>query len=166
MRATDDAPLTEAQARAAAAGHKAMMPFGRPFLDHVLHNLADAGVTDACIVTAPVHEEVRAYYAALPTTRLRVTCALQAAPRGTADAVAAAGAFLAADLALVVNGDNLYPADALEALADAGAPALVGFSRRGLLSGGQIPPSRIEKFALVISHDGWLDHVVEKPDAG
>ncbi len=67
MRAADDAPLTEAQARAAAAGHKAMMPFGRPFLDHVLHNLADAGITDACIVTAPVHEEVRAYYGALPT---------------------------------------------------------------------------------------------------
>ena len=66
------------------------MPFGRPFLDHVLHNLADAGVTHVCLVTAPVHEEVRAYYGALPTDRVRVRCAIQAAPRGTADAVAAA----------------------------------------------------------------------------
>ena len=70
MRAAGDAPLTEEQARAAAAGHKAMMPFGRPFLDHVLHNLAEAGVTRACLVTAPAHDEVRAYYGALPTTRL------------------------------------------------------------------------------------------------
>jgi glucose-1-phosphate thymidylyltransferase len=165
MRAAGDAPLTEEQARAAAVGHKAMMPFGRPFLDHVLHNLAEAGVTRACLVTAPAHEEVRAYYGALPTTRLEVECAIQATPRGTADAVAAAGPFLERDHAIVINGDNLYPIGALRALSESGAPALVGFSRRGLLADGQIPPSRIEKFALVVSRDGWLERIIEKPDA-
>jgi glucose-1-phosphate thymidylyltransferase len=165
MRAAVEAPLTEDQARAAAAGHKAMMPFGRPFLDHVLHNLAEAGVTRACLVTAPAHDEVRAYYRSLLTTRLQIECAIQAEARGTADAVAAAGPFIDHDLAIVINGDNLYPIDALSALADGGMPALVGYGRRGLLAGGQIPASRIEKFALVLSRDGWLDHVLEKPDA-
>jgi glucose-1-phosphate thymidylyltransferase len=165
MRAADDVPLSEEQARAAAAGHKAMMPFGRPFLDHVLHNLAEAGVTEACLVTAPAHDEVRAYYGALPTARLRVACVIQTTPRGTADAVAAASPFLAPDPAIVVNGDNLYPVAALRALVDGGSPALVGFSRRGMLASGQIPPSRIEKFALVVSRNGWLERVIEKPDA-
>jgi glucose-1-phosphate thymidylyltransferase len=165
MRAADAAPLTEEQARAAAAGHKAMMPFGRPFLDHVLHNLAEAGVTDVCLVTAPVHDEVRAYYGALATHRIRVSCTIQATPRGTADAVSAAGAFFSRGPAIVINGDNLYPVAALEALAESGGPAVVAFSRSGLLSGGQIPASRIEKFALIVSRDGWLDHVLEKPDA-
>jgi glucose-1-phosphate thymidylyltransferase len=142
-----------------------MMPFGRPFLDHVLHNLAEAGVAHACLVTAPAHEEVRAYYGALPTARLSIECAIQATPRGTADAVAAAGAFLAAGAALVVNGDNLYPVRALRDLVAGGVPALVGFSKRGMLSTGQIPPERIEKFALVVSRDGWLVRVIEKPDA-
>jgi dTDP-glucose pyrophosphorylase len=143
-----------------------MMPFGRPFLDHVLHNLAEAGVTRACLVTAPAHDEVRAYYGALPTSRLAIECAIQASPRGTADAVAAAGAFLAEAPAIVINGDNLYPVSALRALVEGGVPALVGYSRSGLLSSGQIPPERIEKFALVVSHDGWMDAVIEKPDAG
>jgi glucose-1-phosphate thymidylyltransferase len=165
MRKAGDAPLTEEQARAAAAGHKAMMPFGRPFLDHLLHNLAEAGVTRACLVTAPAHEEVRAYYRALPTSRLSIECTIQPSPRGTADAVAAAGAFLSDAAALVVNGDNLYPVRALGALVTGGVPALVGYSRSGMLSSGQIPPERIEKFALVVSRDGWMDRVIEKPDA-
>jgi glucose-1-phosphate thymidylyltransferase len=165
MRAADAAPLTEEQARAAASGHKAMMPFGRPFLDHVLHNLAEAGVTDVCLVTAPVHDEVRAYYGALATDRIHVRSVIQASPRGTADAVAAAGEFLSRGPALVINGDNLYPVEALDALAAGGVPAIVGFTRRGLLSGGQIPASRIEKFALIVAKDGSLDQVLEKPDA-
>lgn len=164
MRAPETGTLDEAQQRAAAAGHKAMMPFGRPFLDHLLHHLADAGISRVSIVTAPAHEEARAYYTSLPTSRIAIECAIQAEPRGTADAVAAAAAFIADDLALVVNGDNLYPVAALRALTEGGAPALVGFSRRGLLAGG-IPAERLERFALIVSHDGWLDRIVEKPDA-
>src|SRR5690606_36923369 len=51
MRAGEVEGLTPEQAAAAAAGLKAMMPVGPPspagprrFLDHVLHELADAGV--------------------------------------------------------------------------------------------------------------------------
>jgi dTDP-glucose pyrophosphorylase len=164
MRAPEAGSLDEAQQRAAAAGHKAMMPFGRPFLDHLLHHLAEAGVGRVSIVTAPAHEEARAYYSSLHTERIVLECSVQAEPRGTADAVAAAAAFIGGDLALVVNGDNLYPIAALCALSEAGVPALVGFSRSGLLKGG-IPAERLERFALIVSRDGWLDRIVEKPDA-
>ena len=164
MRKPEAGALDEAQQRAAAAGHKAMMPFGRPFLDHLLHHLAEAGIRRVSIVTAAAHDEARAYYTSLQTTRIALECAIQAEPRGTADAVAAAGSFIGDDLALVVNGDNLYPVGALGALSEGGAPALVGFSRRGLLAGG-IPVERLERFALIVSRDGWLDHIVEKPDA-
>ena len=54
--------LTPEQAEAAAAGQKAMMPFGRPFLDYVLSGLADAGYTDICLVVGPDHDAVREYY--------------------------------------------------------------------------------------------------------
>ena len=92
MRSDDaEADLRPDQADAAASGAKAMMPVGdRPFLDHSLSRLADAGITDVCLVVAPDHDEIRAHYEAQPLSRVRVSYAVQDEPRGTADAVAAA----------------------------------------------------------------------------
>ena len=58
-------PLAPDQADMAAAGLKAMIPVGRPFLDHVLSVLADAGLDDICVVIGPEHGVVRDYYAGL-----------------------------------------------------------------------------------------------------
>ena len=91
--------------------------------------------------------------------------AIQQSPRGTADAVVAAEAFVGTDHVLVVNGDNLYPVSSCRALADHGGPALAAFSRAGLLGDGLIAPERILKFALVAARDGWLERIIEKPDA-
>ena len=149
----------------ADAGLKAMVPFERPFLDYLLHNLAESGISRACIVIGPTHEAVREYYARLTTARIAIEFAIQQTPRGTADAVAAAEAFFGTDHALVVNGDNLYPVSSCRALADHGGPALAAFSRAGLLGDGLIPAERILKFALVAARDGWLERIIEKPDA-
>ena len=64
MREPETADLTAAQAAAAAAGRKVMMPIGsgaesRPFLDYVLGSLADAGCVRVVVVIAPDQDEVR-----------------------------------------------------------------------------------------------------------
>ncbi len=161
------APGAALDARAAAiadTGVKALIPIGRPFLDHVLHDLAEAGVREAVLVIGPEHHDLRAYYSALPTTRLRVTFAVQQQPRGTADAVLAAEDAVAGRPFLVLNSDNLYPAAALRPLAALDGPGLVGFRRSGLLA-GNIPAERIARFAaLNTAADGTLARLVEKPD--
>lgn len=165
MRAeADGARLEPAQAAAADAGHKAMMPFGsaqgRPFLDHVLHGLADAGIVEAALVLGPEHEQIRAYYRALATTRIAVAFVTQREPLGTADAVAAAEAWAGGEPFLVLNGDNLYPADALAAMVAARGPAMAGFERDSL----GIPADRVAAFALVEADGaGCLSRIVEKP---
>lgn len=164
MRRGADADLTPEQQRAADQGMKAMMPIGRPFLDHALSALADAGITEACLVIGPEHQGVRDYYADLPTERISVTWAIQAEPRGTADAVAAAEGFTGDQPFLVLNGDNYYAAEALAAAVASPTPAVVGFSRSGLVAHGNIPAERIAAFALLdVTADGTLVDIIEKP---
>jgi glucose-1-phosphate thymidylyltransferase len=163
--ATGATALAPAQATIADAGLKAMVPFERPFLDYLLHNLAESGIAHVCIVIGPAHEVVRSYYSRLRTERLTIEFAVQPTPRGTADAVAAAEGFIGADHVLVVNGDNLYPVSSCRALVQHGGPALAAFSRAGLLADGLIPPDRIQRFAVVAARDGWLERIIEKPDA-
>lgn len=164
-RAAPGAVLDAEQAAVAETGLKAMIPVGRPFLDHVLNQLADAGFRDVCLVIGPEHDVVREYYGGtVRPERLRVEFAVQAEPRGTADAVLAAEGWAGKEPFAVLNSDNLYPAEALRALRQAGAPALVGFQRDALVRDGNIPPERIASFALLdVDADGVLRRIVEKP---
>lgn len=167
MRRGDAADLTPEQAAAAESGAKAMMPLGeRPFLDHVLTKLADAGLTDVCLVVAPEHGAIREYYDALPRTRVRISYAVQDEPLGTADAVAAASGFAGSDRFVVVNGDNLYPSESLRRLAAETGLATVGFSADGLVANSNIPTDRIAAFALLmLDAAGSVADVIEKPSA-
>src|SRR5262245_44476465 len=101
-RAADAAHLNERQAQAADAGHKAMMPFRAPFLDYVLSGLADAGITDICIVVAPDDTAIRTHYVMHTPSRVHVTFAVQEQARGTADAVLSAQSFTGASPFLVL----------------------------------------------------------------
>jgi glucose-1-phosphate thymidylyltransferase len=166
MREADaSVALAPDQAAAAAEGVKGMMPVGRPFLDYVISALADAGFSDVCLVVAPDHSEIERYYTqhAIPK-RIRVSFAVQSAAIGTADAVLAAEEFTAGEPFVVLNSDNYYPSSVLHDLRDSAGPAAVGFSRAGLLSGGNIPTERIAAFAVLdIGDDGTLSRVSEKP---
>lgn len=166
MRRDDaGAALDAAQAAVADAGMKGMIPIGRPFLDYVISALADAGLTEVCLVIGPEHHAVREYYAALATDRVRIHFAVQREPRGTADAVAAAQDFAGAATFLVLNSDNYYPVEAYRQLAALGGPGLVGFEREALVAHGNIPEERIRKFALVeCDAAGVMTSIVEKPD--
>lgn len=166
MRKADvDAQLDASQAQVADAGVKAMIPIGRPFLDHAMSALADAGIRDVCLVIGPEHDAIRHYYAALPLDRIRVHFAIQDTPSGTAGAVAAAEAFAGPDTVLVMNGDNYYPVNACRALAAVGGSGVVGFELDGLVAHGNIPAERVRAFALLQQDaDGYLTSIVEKPD--
>lgn len=168
MRRADQAvQLSGAQAAAADAGMKAMIPVGdRPFVDYVLSALADAGVTDVCLVIGPEHDAVRKYYGetARPE-RLRIHFAEQAQAIGTANAVLAAEQFIGSDAFLVLNSDNYYPAEVLRQLLAQPAPALPAFEPRALSEQGNVPPERIARYALLeIAGDGRLLRIWEKPD--
>lgn len=168
MRKADDAArLTAEESAAADAGAKAMMPVGRPFLDYVLSAVADAGYRRACLVVAPEHGEIRDYYDRLGPRRIGIEYAVQDEPRGTADAVATAERFAAGEPFLAVNSDNYYPAGALRALRERlRGSGLAAFDRDGLL-GGNIPPDRIARFAIVQTDAaGRLVRIIEKPDEG
>lgn len=150
----------------AGEGQKGMIPVGRPFLDHVLSGLADAGYTRVCLVIGPGHGAVREYYTGTGRpTRVRLEFAIQQRPLGTADAVLAAEAFAEGERFLTVNADNLYPRPALVALRRLPGPGLAGFRRSGLLRGGLVAAERILAFALIETDaEGFLTRIVEKPD--
>lgn len=164
-RAEGGPPLAGEQAAAADAGLKAMMPIGRPFIDYILSALADAGIEEACLVIGPEHAGVRLHFEGGEPRRVQVRFAVQDRPLGTADAVLAAEEFTAGGRFMVLNGDNYYPVPVLERMASAQEPAVAAFSRSSLLSGGQMPPERIARFALLdIGPDGYLRRIAEKPD--
>lgn len=166
MRREDAAArLDAAQAQVAAGGVKAMIPIGRPFLDHAMSALADAGIRDVCLVIGPEHGAIREYYAGLTLSRVRVHFAIQEVPNGTAGAVAAAEAFAGGDTVLVMNGDNYYPIEACHALAATAGSGVVGFELHGLVANSNIPVERVRQFALLQrSSDGALTGIIEKPD--
>lgn len=154
----------------AAEGAKAMITVAgeRPFLDYLLSSLADAGVEEIAVVIGPRHDFVRRRYTevAIPK-RFRLSFATQAEPRGTADAVRSAAAFVDGHDFLVVNGDNLYPVAALRALAvpERTGSTLIGYQRDALVRESNIDPARIAWFALVwADRRGRLTRIVEKPD--
>lgn len=167
-RADDAAVLDERQAAVAASGVKAMIDVGRPFLDYVISALADAGITEVCLVIGPEHDVLREYAASVTTMgkRVTVTCAVQVEPRGTADAVAAARDFAGTDRVVVLNSDNYYPADALRALVAAPGSALLGFDRTALVEHSNIHADRIRAFAIIDRDDREpprLRGLIEKP---
>ncbi len=166
MRRADSSALLDAgQSSAADGGLKSMIPIGRPFLDHVMHGLADAGITDVCLVIGPEHRAIIDYYQSLSYERVHVDFAIQELPTGTAGAVAAAESFANGAPFLTLNGDNYYPVDAIRMLAEHDASGTVGFDVAGLVANSNIPAERVRQFAL-LQRDGMgqLTKLVEKPD--
>jgi len=160
-----EASLSREELAAAETGVKALIPIERPFLDYLLSALADAGYRRVCLVVAPEHRAIRAYYEEVPLTRITLEYAVQAEPKGTADAVAAAEAFAGDDPFLVVNSDNYYPVEAMARLRGQDGLAAALFDRESMLAGSNIAAERIRYFAVAeVGRGGLLHRILEKPD--
>lgn len=162
--------LTSAQAAAAAAGLKMLVPLnGRPFLAYVLDELAAAGFREVCLVVRPQTPSLGGAVdpvqeAALSLdTPLRLRFAVQSEPRGGADAVLASETVVGGEPFLVINADNLYPAEVLRSLRELDGPGLAAFDRDALIRRSNIPPERVAAFAVIRQRDGWLTEIREKP---
>jgi glucose-1-phosphate thymidylyltransferase len=166
-RSEPGAALAADQAAAAEAGLKTMMPVGsaRPFLDYVLGTLADAGCRRVGLVIGPEHADVRRRYEVdEPPHRLSVDFVEQPEAIGTANAVVCCEAWAGGAPFLVLNADNLYPADVLRRLAALDGPGLPVFVRDELVRSSNIPADRVASFALVdVDRGGRLRRIVEKP---
>lgn len=169
MRAADPSvSLTPAQAAAASAGLKCLMPVGpheRPFLAYVLDALADAGCHEACLVVGPDHDAVgRSILERRDPARLALTFAVQAIADGTAHAVLAAQPCTGDEPFLVLNADNLYPAADLRAMTDLDEPGVAAFERDRLVEDSGFGGERVAAFALLdVDRTGRLQRIVEKP---
>jgi len=156
--------LTPEQETVAAAGVKALMPIDgrRVMLDLIVENLNAAGFDRLCLVIGDEHSAIREHCA---RRGYGARFAVQKKPLGTADAVLAAAAEVGSEeLFAVVNSDNLYPVASLSELRRANRPALVGFSRNGLITRSNIAPERIAKFATIECDAAMhLAKIIEKP---
>jgi len=160
----EDISVNENQAKIADTGIKALIPIDRPFLDYVISALADAGYEEICLVIGPNHQAIRDYYEHLEKKRVSILFALQAEPRGTADAIASAKSFAQKDPFLVINSDNYYPIEALKKIRQLDQCGTIAFDRKGLLK-GNIPAERIARYAILdIDKNQHLRGIVEKPD--
>jgi dTDP-glucose pyrophosphorylase len=162
------ARLDPAQAAAADLGLKAMIPIrGRPFLDYVVASVADAGVTEICLVTPPGEGPIRERYRALATSRVRIAFTSQEEPLGSADALLGAEAFSGGEDFLALNCDNLYPAACVRALRELAGPGLPVFERGRLLAASNFTRDRVAAFAVLrVSASGELEDIVEKAGPG
>jgi bifunctional UDP-N-acetylglucosamine pyrophosphorylase/glucosamine-1-phosphate N-acetyltransferase len=131
---------------------KPLLPVqGRPILDWTLAALPPA-VDRVVVVTHHLAEQVRAYVAAQRHVH-RWETVHQATPRGTGDALMACRGVVESDPFLVLNGDDLYGAADLAALAATAAGLLVR----------EVDDPR--KFGVVFPRpDGTMERLVEKPD--
>src|SRR5688572_4992064 len=165
-KADESARLAGDQAAAAALGIKAMIPIGRPFLDYVLTEVADAGFTDVCLVIGPEHRAVRDHYEReMVPSRIRLRFAVQERALGTANAVLSAEEFAAGDTFVVLNSDNYYPSVALEELHRLREPAIAGFERETLVRSGNVPAERTSRFgALDVDEGGYLRRILAAPN--
>jgi glucose-1-phosphate thymidylyltransferase len=167
MRRDDGGVALAPDQRAAAdVGLKALVPFhGHPYLSYGLSALADAGVHDVCLVVRAGGDPIRAYYTRLHPGRMRIDFAEQVEALGTADALLCAEWWAGREPFLVVNADNVYPAEVVARVAALPGQGLAGFAVAPLIAGG-IPVERTGAFALIdTAADGTLRSIREKPGA-
>lgn len=159
--------LDDPTARLADEGTKGLIPIGRPFLDHTLQALLDAGCRDFCLIVPPGASAIRGYYEAVSgqLADAALSFAVQDEPLGTAHAVACGRDWAGDDPFMVVNSDNFYMPRTVRDLMAAPAPATVAFERQSLIAGSNIPAERIRRFAVMdIDPAGHVKRIVEKPD--
>ena len=143
-----------------------MVPFGRPFLDHVLSALADGGIRDVGMVVRPgrLHPRPLRRGAARGGSASRSGSSRHRS--GPRTRCLSAEAFAGTEEFLALNSDNVYPVG-LPGAPRARRARAGGFRKRGLFARSNFPAERVARYAvLALVGDGFLDRIVEKPPSG
>ncbi|MCZ6507787.1 MAG: sugar phosphate nucleotidyltransferase [Acidobacteria bacterium] len=166
-RAGGGAELTAEQRRAADAGLKGLMPFGRRrFLDFVIEALANSGIQRVCLVVGPRSEALDRYVVDRSGCAAALFRVVQVKPLGTADAVLCARSFTGDDCFLVLSSDNYYPPEALTCLGDLDGPGLLAVERMAVARdpATNLTEERLAAFAMLeLDDEGCLRGIFEKP---
>ncbi len=176
-KSLEKAQLSKTAFEIAKQQHKSLIPLGaaqRPMLYHLLKNAMDAGIREIYLITSESNqgfkEFVNTYQADFASLQFRF--AIQYLPKGRTKAIGTADAViqclaqypeLLEQRFTVCNGDNLYSVSALLALREhrEADHALIAYDRDAL----KFPDEKIARFALlVLSHEGYLNGIVEKPE--
>jgi len=130
---------------------KPLLPVrGRPILDWILGALPP--VVDRVVVVVHYLADQVDTYLSSQRWFTRYATVLQETPRGTGDALRQCRPQLTSDRFLVLNGDDLFGARDLKALADKPASVLVH------------PVDQPRKFGIAfLKPDGTLEKLIEKP---
>ena len=146
---------------------------GRPFLDYVLYNAAQAGVKEVILLLNPKDTVSQPHYQKLmqegKSWGLKIAFARQqipegrAKPLGTTDAIEQALAQFPSwksSRFIVCNGDNLYPVEAFKLLLDETYPnALLDWDTVGYSL------ERVRNCAIIKKDgSGYLTDLLEKPN--
>jgi UTP-glucose-1-phosphate uridylyltransferase len=171
-RSIDPALLQQAEER--SKGMIGVGTGGRPFLDFLLYNIQQAGLTEVVIVISEYDEMLRSYYGARDRGNefhgLQISYAPQKIPAGRHKPLGTADALLQALLAqpdwehgdfIVCNSDNLYSVKAFSLLLDCETSnSLIDYDRTGL----EFDQQRIAQFGITRKDkDEYLIEIIEKP---
>lgn len=130
---------------------KVMLPVcGRPFLEHILHRAAKAGIDEVVLVVGYGQDSIRSHFLDGKPLGLKIEYAVQDQQLGTGHALMAAEK-LAQDKFLVLNGDVLPDVESLRAVVAAGGLAVAA---------KKVPDPR--RYGVFLMMDGRLESVVEK----
>jgi len=156
---------------------KSMISLGeghRPFLDYLLFNIMEAGVTNVLIVIGEKDNSIPEYYGKNGSNNkfhdLLISYAIQKIPShrskpwGTADALYQGLLQMPhwkGNDFLVVNSDNLYSTESLRKLIECDSHhALIDYDRDGF----NFESDRVSKFAITKKNEkGFLIDIIEKP---
>lgn len=146
---------------------------GRPFLDYVLYNAAQAGVKEVILLLNPKDSVSQTHYEKLmqegKSWGLDIKFARQYIPEGrtkplgTTDAIQQALEQFSAwknSRFIVCNGDNLYPIEAFKLLLDENHPnAMLDWDTEGYAG------ERVRNCAIIEKDEaGYLTDLLEKPN--
>lgn len=144
---------------------------GRPFLDYLLYNAAQANINEVLLLLNPADDYTQAYFeksmADNQVFGLKILFARQHIPEGRVKPLGTSDAILQA-LAqhadwqngrfIVCNSDNIYPVKVFELLTTDGPNAMIGFDAVGY------DEARVRNCAIVeTDNEGFLTDLIEKP---
>jgi len=141
---------------------KELLPLGRkPVIEHVVEEVAAAGIGHAVLVTARGKTALIDHLDGLEALGVQVFAVRQPEPVGLGDAVARAEGMTGQGAFAVALGDCLVGGGALRALIDA-------VEERGLdgaIAVERVPPERTSSYGIVsAAGDELITRIVEKPE--